>query len=94
MKQSFAIALLLASSAEAIKLIKDKKDGPEIDEVIGNASERTFQKLRHVATQVVKDQNSFQAAHNSAHAAAMAKADKERLAHQTSVWVPRNAVYL
>jgi len=41
MKQSFAIALLLASSAEAIKLIKDKKE-PEIDEVIGNASERTF----------------------------------------------------
>jgi len=42
MKNTFAIALLLASSAEAIKLIKDKKDEPEIDEVIGNASERTF----------------------------------------------------
>jgi len=53
MKQTLAIALLLASSSQAVKLLKDK-DGPEIDEVIGNASERTFQKYRKVAADVVR----------------------------------------
>jgi hypothetical protein len=49
---------------------------------------------RKVANKVVATQESTMATNNSLHAAAMAKAAADSTSHKTSVWVPRNAVYL
>lgn len=61
---------------------------------MGRSSDVAFQAGRKVSAGVVKAQETFMANHNTAHAAAMAKAAADATAHKTSVWVPRNAVYI
>jgi hypothetical protein len=61
---------------------------------MGKSSDVALIAGRAVAAKVVATQESTMANYNSLHAAAMAKAAKDSTAHKTSVWVPRNAVYL
>ena len=49
---------------------------------------------REVAAGVVAAQEKFEATSTSTHAKAMATAAKKTVDTKTSVWVPRNAVYL
>ena len=61
---------------------------------MGKSSDVALTAGRAVSLDVVAAQEGFMANHNAKHATAMAKAAKDSTDHKTSVWVPRNAVYL